>query len=403
MSNSQFGNLIHFSPKETKELPKINLGQTTGGQTYDENWLQDIIFRHPNSLPIQELDSSFGPLIPVCREMESGAGPIDLVYINPNGMLTLVECKLWKNPEARREVVGQILDYAKELSGWRYEDLQREVARSLKKPGNALYDLVKEHHDINEATFVDNTTSYLKEGKFLLLILGDGIRQGVEKITEYIKGHAGMHFTFGLVEAAVYPLPNGELILQPRVLAKTMTVERYTVRLVDSDMALETEQEGLIDDEVNEIQADHKAFWQDYLKKLDLDDVAQPLPNASTQANIWLMMPQTKNHVWINVFRAMSKDMIGVFLRFQKDSNIAKTVYDSLEEQRDALEAELGMEDIIWEHQRGGARIVVKQKLDGKMNRDEQIKWLADTTNRFVNVFRHRIEKIGEEINKNMN
>ena len=28
----------------------------------------------------------------------------------------LIECKLWRNPEARREVVGQILDYAKVLT-----------------------------------------------------------------------------------------------------------------------------------------------------------------------------------------------------------------------------------------------------------------------------------------------
>ncbi len=34
----------------------------------------------------------------------------------------LVEAKLWRNPEARRKVIGQILDYAKELSRWNYED-----------------------------------------------------------------------------------------------------------------------------------------------------------------------------------------------------------------------------------------------------------------------------------------
>ena len=48
----------------------------------------------------------------------------------PLGRLTLAEFKLWRNPQARREVIGQILDYAKELASWRYADLQREVSRT---------------------------------------------------------------------------------------------------------------------------------------------------------------------------------------------------------------------------------------------------------------------------------
>ena len=40
-------------------------------------------------------------------------------------------------------MVGQILDYAKELSRWSSSDLQREVSRRLKLDGNPLLDLVK--------------------------------------------------------------------------------------------------------------------------------------------------------------------------------------------------------------------------------------------------------------------
>ena len=44
--------------------------------------------------------------------------------------------------EARREVVSQILDYAKELSRWSSSDVQREVGRRLKRDGNPLLDIV---------------------------------------------------------------------------------------------------------------------------------------------------------------------------------------------------------------------------------------------------------------------
>jgi hypothetical protein len=50
--------------------------------------------------------------------MATPAGPLDALFINRHGALGLVKCKLWRNPQARREVVGQILDYAKELARW---------------------------------------------------------------------------------------------------------------------------------------------------------------------------------------------------------------------------------------------------------------------------------------------
>lgn len=34
-----------------------------------------------------------------------------------------MECKLWRNPQARREVLAQILEYASLLRGWSYGDL----------------------------------------------------------------------------------------------------------------------------------------------------------------------------------------------------------------------------------------------------------------------------------------
>jgi len=83
---------------------------------YDEGWLQQQIDENPALIPVVDIDPIFGELIPVCRELRISVGPLDNLYVNQFGMLTLVECKLWRNPEARRKVVGQILDYAQEFS-----------------------------------------------------------------------------------------------------------------------------------------------------------------------------------------------------------------------------------------------------------------------------------------------
>ena len=63
---------------------------------------------------------------------------MDALYINPLGRLILAEFKLWRNPQARREVIGQILDYTKELASWNYEDLQREVYNATLVADDAL-------------------------------------------------------------------------------------------------------------------------------------------------------------------------------------------------------------------------------------------------------------------------
>ena len=49
-------------------------------------------------------------LTPLCTELRTEAGALDIAFINQFGRLTLVECKLWRNPEARRKVVAQALD-----------------------------------------------------------------------------------------------------------------------------------------------------------------------------------------------------------------------------------------------------------------------------------------------------
>ncbi len=72
---------------------------------HDEDWVQELLFAHPQLIPFDEFGSEFSGSVAVAREVESGAGPIDILYINADGLLTLVETKLWRNPQSRRDVV----------------------------------------------------------------------------------------------------------------------------------------------------------------------------------------------------------------------------------------------------------------------------------------------------------
>jgi hypothetical protein len=74
----------------------------------------------------RSIDAAYADHLPVCRELRTAAGRIDCLFVTRLGGLVIVECKLWRNPQARREVVGQILDSVKEIATWDYGDLQRE-------------------------------------------------------------------------------------------------------------------------------------------------------------------------------------------------------------------------------------------------------------------------------------
>ena len=146
-------------------------------EAVSEAYIQALVHKHPACLPIAEIDAMFSAPVPICTELNTLAGAIDNFMVTPSGLPVLVECKLWRNPEGRREVVGQILDYAKELSRWSSSDLQREVSRRLKRDGNPLLEMVRKvDPEVDEIQFNDALTANLRRGRFLLLIVGDGIR-----------------------------------------------------------------------------------------------------------------------------------------------------------------------------------------------------------------------------------
>jgi hypothetical protein len=132
MSETQYCTPLLVSGDNVSVLERIPISDGS----YNEAYIQNLAFAHPSCLPISELDRSYEGLIPVCKELNTPAGPLDILYVTPQGRLVIVEAKLWRNPMARRKVIGQILDYAKELSGWDYQDLQREISRATGRKGN---------------------------------------------------------------------------------------------------------------------------------------------------------------------------------------------------------------------------------------------------------------------------
>jgi hypothetical protein len=400
MSESQYTTPLVISSVGVAKLEKIPLANSKDGNGYDEDWIQRIVFENPECLPVNEIDSTYRNIIPVCMELSTPVGPIDALYVTPLGQLVLLEAKLWRNPEARREVVGQILDYAKEFTRWSYEDLQREVSKRTGIKGNVLHKLAsKMSPELDEATFVDNVSRTLLRGDFLLLIVGDGIREGVEAIAEYLDKYAGVNFTLGLVELGVYSINEDERLIQPRLLAKTTIFKRSVIEFQESRP--EVSEESAMDetaDELNENQKFFTDFWTRLIAKFDLDDPSQPLPRqASKSPTIFLPMPPSPNQAWITIYMAASKNEVGVFLTFSR-GELANHIYEALETEKDAIDKDIGI-PLFWESDGEKHAICNKKRmtnLRAKENEEELLKYYAETANRFVNTFRPRLQRLAE-------
>lgn len=219
---------------------------------FDEAFYQKLLLEHPLILPVDEIEPLFGPLLPLAREVRTGAGSVDVVYVSPEGYLTLVETKLWRNPDARREVVAQIIDYATAMSKWTYDQLRDALKNAGAAGEDPLVTAVQEQPDFDKARFIDTVSRNLTKGRFLLLIVGDGIQEGVEHLADTLSRSPHLSFSLALVELALFrgKEVSESLFVQPRVLARTREVVRAVVevrapsRPEDVSIVLPTADEG---------------------------------------------------------------------------------------------------------------------------------------------------------------
>nr|WP_228257330.1 DUF4268 domain-containing protein [Marinobacter sp. NP-4(2019)] len=371
------------------------LSRLTFNEGFSERWLQEQLFQNPASLPFGEINPGYSDVIPLCMEMNTSAGPIDIVYTTPQGKLVIVETKLWRNPEARRKVIGQILDYAKELQTWSYSDLQREVSRRTGEKGNIPYQLVQRAFpNTDESEFVDGISNSLAQGDFMLVIAGDGIRSDIEAMIQYLERTANMKFTLAMIETAVYQTAKKDLtFIQPRTLFKTKEIQR-TVYVTDFADAPPVNQESDAATP-NPLNTQYEEFWKRFLAELRLDDPEQPIANPVAKGNIAFPMPPGSGTAWITLYFYKASSEIGCFLRIRGSDN-GEFLYDGLKDDAEAIRSEIPL-PIEWDEK--NRRIITSKRIEGPwppVDSPEVTAYFAEAVNAFVNAFKPRLERLSE-------
>ena len=383
------------------------------GSKFDEKWLQDVLFGNIDL--IQPTDSSYGKikLIPLCRELNLNDGIrnlyLDILAVTETGKLILIECKLWKNPQARREVLAQAFEYASLLQSLSYSDLSSKLRKHIDS-GNEdpiVFALRRAGASVDESLLISRIDQGIKKGNFHIVIAGDGIRTDLINLVNS-PAMTGMTADLSLLEIAVHQNEDEEIILSPSVPQEIETVTR-TVLISTEGMPVSIE-----DDEVTvanlvnqstssqqpmkeETKELNTLFWQKAIKEISFSHPDQePLRRGGSNWCKALLPAPLK---WITAWR--SKNQIGVFLRIDGD-NIRK-YQDFFTEQLELMQVEISPDIYLGTPEEGTtdwatAFFVSVRKDDVDIydptTIEQQIEWYALHLDRFVNYVRPLVKQL---------
>jgi hypothetical protein len=371
----------------------------------DEKWLQALLFEHPKAIPIDLIDPGARMVVPICRELaipkDGTTVFLDLLGVTPLGRLVLVECKLWRNPQARREVIAQILEYGALLRRWTYADLTARLKAALRwTGGNPLFDHVRRQVPaLDEARFVDAVARSLAAGDFDLIVAGDGIRSDLHAITTHLNMQGGLAARLALVEFQLWSDADGRTLVVPALALRTEVVQQRVIiggdgmpiRLELPAEAME-EVEAAIDPGHAAERDRNRAFWQRFIDELRFDHPDQPPPRHG--GNNWVRIELPSPAKWMTAFRG--DDRAGLFLTLNGDAGAA--AFDSFEVDAAALqtETELALSfDREREHPfKGTIGTSLPRARKDAMSAGELQTWLSDAANRMVSAFRPRLSAI---------
>ena len=206
-------------------MPERPMRQGLFGKTL-EDALQTLLERHPEIIPGKQIDPGAEEpprFFLLRREMPVSGWSLDHLFVDQRGVLTLVEAKLIQNPESRRDVIGQIIEYAANaMELWAHGKLRQYATIYYADRGRDLDAALREKfgEDLDVDVFWAQVDENLTDGRLRLIIAGDQIRNEVRRMIEYLNAEMHRVEVLGL-ELKCYGKDDGSLILVPRIIGQT--------------------------------------------------------------------------------------------------------------------------------------------------------------------------------------
>jgi len=205
-------------------------------QKYDsEELLQGFLAKYPNLLAGDQMDSNsprrwllISRELGVPSEEEGGdRWSLDHLFLDQDGIPTLVEVKRSSDTRLRREVVGQMLDYAANaVAYWPLETIRSKYeARCEAESSDGVHILADFlGHEANQEEFWQKVKTNLQAGKLRLVFVADEIPSELRRIVEFLNEQMDPAEVLG-VEISQFVGENLKTMV-PRVVGQTVEAQR---------------------------------------------------------------------------------------------------------------------------------------------------------------------------------
>jgi hypothetical protein len=160
-------------------------------------------------------------------EDAGGRWSVDHLFLDQDAVPTLVEVKRSSDTRIRREVVGQMLDYAANgVVYWPLERLRelfvRQCERAGRDPDAVVSEVAGEGADVEE--FWAGAADDLRAGKVRLVFVSDEIPRELRRVVEFLNVQMNPAEVIA-IEVKQYLGADGTKTLVPRVIGQTAEVE----------------------------------------------------------------------------------------------------------------------------------------------------------------------------------
>ena len=148
---------------------------------------------------------------------------MDHLFIDQDGVPTLIEVKRQQDTRIRRKVVAQMLDYAANTTRyWKVDTIKERFKAKVENPEEELERVLDDETDISK--FWENVENNLERGKIRMLFVADDIPSELKSIVEFLNEQMTPAEVLA-VELGHYE-GQGEEALVPRVVGQTEAARR---------------------------------------------------------------------------------------------------------------------------------------------------------------------------------
>ncbi len=229
MNRREIGEVFELRDNQISTLPYRSFRAGIQGERLEAS-LQSLIEKNPEVIPGSQIEPGADAppsFLTLGKELSMHGQALDLLLVDQRGILTLVECKLMENTQARREVVGQIMDYAANVAEvWGGGRLRESASRYW---GENTDDVVSEFagDELDADEFWAQAEENLEEGRMRLIIAADRLRPEARRIIEFLNTNLQKVELLGL-EISCYGDNEASMILVPRIVGQTQVTATKT-------------------------------------------------------------------------------------------------------------------------------------------------------------------------------